>query len=300
MSKKSDSLPASTGGDPNDILAFLESAPESIRGWAGEQSKLIRQELDAQATSVKPATTASAPLDENETALAELDEFEEEVPVFRKRAKAKAARKAAKPASENADNGPSERKVVLISLVVALVVGIGSSAYFASQWETPETSASMGMPAGHPDISDEPAVSVAKMAQAEAALQADPDNVDLLISMGGLRFDNGEYEVAEEHWSKAIELDPESVAGHYYMGFAYLASEPAREQEAVDSWNRVIDLAPDSDYAANVKMHVDSLGGMGEGSADESADPAEETTVPAEDESVPADDGTVPEETEEP
>ena len=107
MSKKSDSLPASTGGDPNDILAFLESAPESIRGWAGEQSKLIRQELDAQATSVKPATTASAPLDENETALAELDEFEEEVPVFRKRAKAKAARKAAKPASENAVMGRS-------------------------------------------------------------------------------------------------------------------------------------------------------------------------------------------------
>lgn len=236
----------------SEILAFLETAPEPVRGWAQEQARLIR----AQAAAEKPSTSQAEPVDENEIALAELDEVEQEVPVFRRRGKRK---KKPAPSTEAADQRHSDRRVILISLAVALVVGIGSGVFFSNQSsENLAAAEQMQMPQGHPEI-DDSSVSVTRLAELEARVMSNPDDAEAHIQLGALRFDNGEIDAAEEHWNTVLEIDPDAVEAHYNLGFAYLASDPPRPEEAVEAWNRVIEIAPDSDLAENVTLHLAAI-----------------------------------------
>lgn len=260
MTKKPESGPAPAGSDPSEILAFLDTAPEPVKDWAKAQGQLIRQDQirQLQLKKKQEAAPEKDSLDENELALAELGEVEEETPVFRKRARRKAAKAAVAPAPVE-QSGSSDRRVILISLAVALVVGISSGAYFSNQAGNNQAVTEQQMPADHPDVSDMDAVPVASLAELEARLMSDPEDVETLIQLGALRFDNGEFETAEEHWLKVLELEPDAVEAHYNLGFAYSASNPARWDEAAESWNRVVELAPDSDLAANAEMHLSAV-----------------------------------------
>lgn len=270
MTKKPESVPAEAGTEPSEILAFLDTAPEPVKDWAKAQAQLIRQDQirALQLKKKQEATPDKDSLDENELALAELGEVEEENPVFRKRAQRKAAKAAVAPApAETA--GTSDRRVILISLAVALVVGISSGAYFSNQASNNAVATEQAqMPSGHPDISEMNAVPVASLAELEARLLSDPEDIEALIQLGALRFDNGEIDKAEEHWLKVLDLDPEAVEAHYNLGFVYAATEPARWDDAAESWNRVIEIAPDSDIAANAKMHLSAV-------SSETSDPAQ-------------------------
>lgn len=270
MTKRPDSVPAAAGTDPSEILAFLDTAPDPVKGWARQQAQLVKQDQIRQLQAQKQeAANETEPADENELALAELDEVEDETPVFRKRAKRKAA-KAATAGPAPTQSGTSDRRVILISLAVALVVGISSGAYFSNQANNDAVAADqMQMPAGHPDVSDADSVPVAGLAELEARLRSDPEDIEALVQLGALRFDNGEFEKAEEHWLTAIEIDPDTVEAHYNLGFAYSAAEPARMAEAAEAWAQVIELAPDTDIARNAQQHLSAMTEDDDGSPDD-------------------------------
>lgn len=241
-----------TSAESNEVLAFLATAPAGVRDWADRQEALVREAQVAEHSAAADVEEASM----NDIALAELDEIEKEDPVFRRRAKKQMdMHPAAGPVT-----GYSERRVILISLLIALIVGIGSGVYFANQAnEIPAAAQQMEMPDGHPDITEDSSVSVARMAELEAQILADEGNVDALVELGALRFDNGEPEVAEEHWARALDIDPDIIEAHYNLGFAYLASDPPRPEQAVEAWNRVIELDPESDLADRVTLHLAAI-----------------------------------------
>ncbi|WP_182354560.1 tetratricopeptide repeat protein [Flaviflexus huanghaiensis] len=251
MTGEPESASDRAGATPSDILAFLETAPESVRGWADQQAQLIRR---AQPEQVSDSVADELPADPNDIALAELDEIEDDIPVFRRRKKKSA------PVAKPAEAGYSERRVILISLAIALVVGIGSGVFFANQSNQNIVAAQqMQMPDGHPDMGGDNSVPVATMAELEAQILADETDTDALVELGTLRFDNGEFDIAEELWLRALEIDPNRIEAHYNLGFAYLASDPPRPEQAIEAWNTVIDIDPESDLAENVTMHVAAI-----------------------------------------
>ena len=66
------------------------------------------------------------------------------------------------------------------------------------------------------------------------------------------------------------ELDPTTAEPWYNLGYLYMARTPPDEERAADCWNRVLQLAPDSQMAAAVQGH---LGRMGSGATASPAAP---------------------------
>ncbi|MDO5700169.1 MAG: tetratricopeptide repeat protein [Bowdeniella nasicola] len=154
----------------------------------------------------------------------------------------------------------------LLWLIFAL--GIIFAVYLAGRPTPPSTE----MPDGHPPIGEmgeaPEGPSTAEKAERVAALQnaieKDPSDTDARLELGVLLFNQRETSAAEEQWTAAVAEDPDLVQAWYNLGFLYLSKEPPEEDKARDAWQKVIDLAPDSDLAANVASHMDALTGQEE------------------------------------
>lgn len=66
--------------------------------------------------------------------------------------------------------------------------------------------------------------------------------------VGMTHFQAGDLAAAEEVLRKALELDPESPAAHLQLGLCYVNREAYAE--AREHFERVVEVAPDSEYAA--------------------------------------------------
>ncbi|RAX23664.1 MULTISPECIES: tetratricopeptide repeat protein [unclassified Actinomyces] len=91
-------------------------------------------------------------------------------------------------------------------------------------------------------------------------LDLDPDNLDALLTIGVAEYQSNQYEEAETHWLRASEIDPEVAEPWYNLGFLYMARTPPDAERANQCWEKVLQLAPDSEMAANVRGHVTTMG----------------------------------------
>jgi cytochrome c-type biogenesis protein CcmH/NrfG len=202
------------------------------------------------------------------------------------------ARSAAQPTApvptpKRTGSGPL-RKAVVGTLSIAAVLAIAVGGY--SLGGGGEATAANASPAA---TSVAPAVDQAKVGELMTAYQADPTNVETLMTLadefyagglydeasgwldkvlalepentrallarGAVAFNRGDTAAAETTWKQVVALDPDNVEAHYDLGFLYLNSATPDWAGLQREWNEVIRLDPESDLAKTVQAHLTSL-----------------------------------------
>jgi len=87
----------------------------------------------------------------------------------------------------------------------------------------------------------------------------EPNNVHALTDIGTSNYNLGFTEEAKTIWLSAVEVDFNDPQLHYNLGFLYANAEPQDLPAARREWQTVLDLAPDSDLAQTVKVHLEGL-----------------------------------------
>jgi tetratricopeptide (TPR) repeat protein len=90
-------------------------------------------------------------------------------------------------------------------------------------------------------------------------IEVDPSNVHALTDIGTSQYNLGNTEDAKATWLKVSKIAPDEPQVHYNLGFLYANSEPQDLEAAKKEWAIVLQLAPDSDLAQTVKLHLDGL-----------------------------------------
>lgn len=262
-------LPAGAAGDDLDdlhrqIAEFLETAPADLKGWAGKRQ--------AEADRIYGLLTGP------EAELAELV----------------ATRKAAQaPAPKGF---PTWAKWLLgIALVAGIVFGVYQIGKPPS--DLPAMTAAEGASAAPTSTG----LDEAKVAELMGKLKENPQDVAVLfdlgnayyqadqyqqasewyqkvldvnaddekglVALGATKFNLGDLAKAEEVWNRAAELYPNNPEVFYDLGFLYMTTQ--RMDEMKVAWDKVVQIAPDSEFAKTVQSHVGDVmpEAMGEASA---------------------------------
>ncbi len=152
---------------------------------------------------------------------------------------------------------------IVLALIVGVITGIyvaggsGNSGTLADA-ELPEGHPDISQ-MGSSDASVMGTGEVEGLAELVALVQREPENLDARIDLGVVYFNAGEIEEAGNQWQAVLEADPDNVPALYSMGFYYLSLDPPNEAGARETWSRVVELDPDSEEAANATSHLQSL-----------------------------------------
>lgn len=241
----------STPGDPTipthqqEILDFLASAPAHLRAWADEQAAAIRQAAAGagQTSDAPPAGGLAEDADPADLALAELDEHDDEL---------RPAPRVFTPGDRPSPTVRARPRPRALWPVFG-VIGVAAMVFAVHQAGLPAQP-----PSSHPSVASRPDTS-ARIAELESALKANPDDLDANLELGVLVFNNGEVSRAEQLWTKVTTLDANNPQAWFNLGFVHLSKEPPDEAAARQAWQKVAEVAPDSDLARTARTHADAL-----------------------------------------
>lgn len=152
---------------------------------------------------------------------------------------------------------------IVLALIVGVITGIyvaggsGNSGTLADA-ELPEGHPDISQ-MGSSDTSVMGTGEVEGLAELVALVQREPENLDARIDLGVVYFNAGEIEEAGNQWQAVLDADPDNIPALYSMGFYYLSLDPPDESGARETWSRVVELDPDSEEAANATSHLQSL-----------------------------------------
>jgi len=240
-----------TAPDPEALAAFLRDAPEELREWAAAQ---LPPEAGEPVPSDGPAPVAGpAHVADSDLALAELGEDEDEP--RRGPQNHTPMDKVPTPIAVPAKKGRNPLAPILGILVIAALV------YGVFRVGLPDEPADQA--AGQPTATASASSGAARMAELEARLLGSPDDVAVNLELGVLHFNAGDSERAEQLWTRVTELDPRNPQAWFNLGFVHLAQDPPDTEGAKADWDKVLEVAPDSDLAATVESHLDALEAMG-------------------------------------
>jgi tetratricopeptide (TPR) repeat protein len=147
----------------------------------------------------------------------------------------------------------TREKAVLLSLVCLMAGIIGGWAIRASLSQSAAATAqapASSLPAG-PSVAPAPqmpdAARLKQMADAQAGpqldkLKADPNNPDLLTSIGNLYYDAQQYPVAVDYYQRALKVRPADAAVRTDMATAYWYLGNA--DSAIAEFNKALTYAP--------------------------------------------------------
>lgn len=247
-----------SGVDREELDEFLASAPEGLRSWAEAQRSSLQEGAEADATEPKPKT---------------------------------AAKRRQKTEKTSTARGINKVLVALLAAAVVLLVQQWGQpdepAAVAPHGDLSGTGGLEG-PAGGFEALDEERVE-----ELEAELESDPDDIDAkrelatlhndaglwneaaeyheqvleqvpadvdsLLALGVIQFNLGDVDAAEDTWQGAVEADPSLPEPYFNLGFAYLSKEPADNAKANEMWQKLIDVAPESELAKTAQSHLDAI-----------------------------------------
>lgn len=86
-------------------------------------------------------------------------------------------------------------------------------------------------------------------------LQSDPDNVDLLDWLAFMLYTNNSLDEAIELYKRLLALNHRPDNQHFYLGNAYC--KKGLSKLAVESWKKVIELAPASKLARKAQVRIE-------------------------------------------
>ncbi|KKM12289.1 hypothetical protein SY88_03785 [Clostridiales bacterium PH28_bin88] len=84
------------------------------------------------------------------------------------------------------------------------------------------------------------------------ALEIDPQNVDVRVDMATAAFYASDYQVAQEQFKKAIEINPNHVYGRMNYG-VFLAQAVGDSEAAVHQWEAALATKPDPGTEARIR-----------------------------------------------
>jgi tetratricopeptide (TPR) repeat protein len=91
-------------------------------------------------------------------------------------------------------------------------------------------------------------------------LAIDPDNIHALTDIGTAGMNLGLYDMAEATFSRVLEIDPDNAQVHYNTGFLFAFRTDAPDLiKAVEHWEEVVRLDPDSTLAEIAQVHLDQF-----------------------------------------
>ncbi|MDO5499651.1 MAG: tetratricopeptide repeat protein [Propionibacteriaceae bacterium] len=93
-------------------------------------------------------------------------------------------------------------------------------------------------------------------------VELNPNDKDNRLILGVTYYNDAQYPQAEEQWLTAAALDPADPGPWYNLGFLYLSLDPPADQLAEEAWSKVVELAPGSEMAQTVSEHLDRLDSM--------------------------------------
>ena len=93
----------------------------------------------------------------------------------------------------------------------------------------------------------------------EKAIELDPDNAKIRLDFARSLQANNLSADAEAQFLKVLELEPDNHTAHYYLAQLYMDWQPRRQEEAVEHFNRVVEIAPNSFLAEQSQIVLDSL-----------------------------------------
>ena len=259
----------------DDVIAFLESAPEGLRDWAKHEiaaadeayallfdptaaipmDKVIVATAPAAAeaavvtSSAKAARVAPEPAAEIEDVDDEEAEILADEPVPTRPVRKGAARAAAVPDAAPVDNTARNRLLTRLALVGAGLVGVaalviavysfgggGSGVPGMNGTPAPESQAGAGEQTG---------VDTAAVAALMQQLQANPDDTAVMQQLADLYYQGGDFATAGTFFDKIIAVEPENVnallgrgATAYNVGDQALAEKDWRAVIAIDPKNQ--------------------------------------------------------------
>ena len=228
------------------LLDFLAAAPEPLREWADAHAAEARAQA-ASAQAAPPSITPVGVHDPADLALAELGEHDDEPrrrPLVHTPADKPAATVAAAP----------RKSGILVPLLGVLLVA--AVVYGVFRMGLPaDTAAPATTQASQATATD----SAARRAELEATLAESPEDVAANLELGVLTFNDGDVERAQQLWTTVTEVDPSNPQAWFNLGFVHLSEDPPDAEAARADWQKVLDVAPESDLAATVRSHLDAL-----------------------------------------
>ncbi len=100
--------------------------------------------------------------------------------------------------------------------------------------------------------------------QAQTALQAavrlDPHNVGALVKLAGAYIRQNNFEQAVTTLEQAISLQPDSPELHLLLGLSLSRLQPPQTGRAVAEWRQVISLDPNSALADQARQYIREAG----------------------------------------
>jgi tetratricopeptide (TPR) repeat protein len=94
----------------------------------------------------------------------------------------------------------------------------------------------------------------------EHALELAPDDVDARLSFARALADGDMQADAELQFTKVLEMDPDNQQAHYYLAELYMAWQPARTDEAIPHYQRVVEIDPTTLIGERSQTQLDTLG----------------------------------------
>jgi cytochrome c-type biogenesis protein CcmH/NrfG len=88
------------------------------------------------------------------------------------------------------------------------------------------------------------------------ALELRPNDPNVLTDQGVMYRDIGQFQRAIANFQKANQVDPKHVQSLYNMGVVYL-NDLRQPKKAIEIWNRVIQIAPQSEQAAQARASIE-------------------------------------------
>ncbi len=274
------------------LEAFLATAPEELRGWASEQ--LAQPPITGHDAVEEPdadglAAELAAAIDGDEAA-----DIEDLLPEYERPASAMPDASRKTSVTHKRVGAAKVNLVLVVLLCAAVVIIIQQAGRNAnnSQTQMPANHPSVNSSINPSDVAQmdeaEPVDSQLEAdlkAKAEAdpndiasrqqlgqmylkatlyqdaiswfqqILDISPSNLDALLAIGVAEYQSNMYTEAETHWRRAAELAPDVAEPWYNLGFLYMAQTPPNIDQANECWNKVLEVAPDSEMAAAVRSH---------------------------------------------
>ncbi len=94
------------------------------------------------------------------------------------------------------------------------------------------------------------------------ALELRPNDPDVLTDQGVMYRDLGQFDKAIANFEKANRTNPSHLQSLFNMGVVY-AHDLKQAKKAMDAWNRLIQLAPQSEQAAQARTGIEELKATG-------------------------------------
>lgn len=94
----------------------------------------------------------------------------------------------------------------------------------------------------------------------EAAVKLDPHNVGALVKLAGSYIRQNKFDQAVVTLEDAISLQPDAPELHLLLGLSYSRLDPPQTDRAVAEWRRVLALDPESALADQARQYIQETG----------------------------------------